>query len=55
METENLDREVRDSADVSVVVRTDCVEGGSLGEGEEETETGNEEDLKIVVVFNVCW
>ena len=41
------------SADVSIVVRTNCVEGGGLGEGEEETETGKEEDLKIVVVFNV--
>ena len=44
---------MRNSADVSVVVRTHRVEGGGLGQGEEEAETGNEEDLEIVVVFNV--
>ena len=44
---------MRNSADVSVVVRTDCVEGGSLGEGEEEAETSKEQNLGTKVVVKV--
>ena len=42
------------SADVSVVMRTNSVEGSSLGEGEEEAETSKEQNLgrKVVVKVN---
>ena len=50
----DLDREVRNPGDVAVVVRPHCVEGGGLGEGEEQTETGNKQNLQRKVVFKVC-
>ena len=50
----NLDGEVGNSADVSVVMRTNSVEGSCLGEGEEQTETGNKQNLQRKVVFKVC-
>ena len=43
------------SADVSVVVRTNSVEGSSLGEGEEQTETSKEQNLATKVVFSQTW
>ena len=51
----NLDGEVGNSADVSVVVRTNGVEGSCLGKSEEETETSQEQNLvRKVVVSQTC-
>ena len=43
------------SADVSVVVRTNSVEGSSLGEGEEEAETSKEQNLVRKIVVSQTW
>ena len=43
------------SADVSVVVRTNSVEGSSLGEGEEQAETSEEQNLGRKVVVSQTW
>ena len=51
----NLDGEVGNSADVSVVVRTNSVEGSSLGEGEEQAETSEEQNLGRKVVVSQTW
>ena len=51
----NLDGEVGSSADVSVVVGTNSVEGSSLGEGEEQAETSKEENLVRKVVISQTW
>ena len=46
---------MRDSGDVSVVMRTNSVEGSSLGEGEEEAETSKEQNLGRKVVVKVIF
>ena len=51
----NLDGEVGSSADVSVVVGTNSVEGSSLGEGKEQAETSKEQNLVRKVVVSQTW
>ena len=46
---------MRNSGDVSVVMRTNSVEGSGLGEGEEEAETSKEQNLDRKVVFKIIF